>query len=91
MGITGPDGKFYKKTDIQLLGVETKKLAGVLSAAYADNHYRKTIYLVQRDQQVPLISFETRKEGIELAIENLTYFLGEHLNLKLELIPQGDD
>ena len=91
MGITGPDGKFYKSTDIQSLGVETKKLAGVLSAAYYDDRYRKTIYMIQRDILVPLISFETRKPNIELPIENLTYFIGNRLSLKLEMIEHDHD
>ena len=84
MGITGPNGKFYNKTDITSLGVETKKLAGVLSAAYHENHYRKTIYMIHQDVQVPLISFETKNEYIELPIENLTHFIGERLKLKLQ-------
>jgi hypothetical protein len=88
LGIVGPEGRFYRSQDIQTMGVKTKKLAGVLSAAYMDNHYRKTIYVLHRYMEVELISFETKRSGMEKSIEKLN--MARRLNMKIELLIESE-
>jgi hypothetical protein len=82
-GITGPDGNFYENAVVKSLGVRSKKLAGVLSAAYNDNLYCKTIYLVYREEEIDLVSFETRRSTLEKSIEKIAFYIGRNLQIEL--------